>query len=71
MGKTCNRGTSRQLKMICLFYFVLESEKISHNVGTAVVPEKLFYFTPFFYFFYFNSKSEFELIFGLIHPTVH
>ena len=34
-----------KLKMICLFYFVLESEKNSHDVGTAVVPEKLFYFS--------------------------
>ena len=27
-----------ELKMLCLFYFVLESEKKSYNVGTAVVP---------------------------------
>ena len=61
-----------KLKMICLFYFVLKSEKRnSHNVGTAVVPEKLFYFFPFLFFFYFNSKCEFELIFGLIHPAIH
>ena len=41
-----------KLKMICLFYFILESEKKnSHNVGTAVVPEKLFYFSPFYSFF--------------------
>ena len=60
-----------KLKMFCLFYFVLESEKNSHNVGTAVVPEKLFYFSSFYSFFYFNSKCEFELIFGLIHPAVH
>ena len=39
-----------KLNMICLFYFVLESEKNSHNVGTAVVPEKLFYFSPFYSF---------------------
>ena len=26
---------------------------------------------PFIFFFYFNSKCEFELIFGLIHPAVH
>ena len=27
-GKTCDRGTSCRLKTLCLFYFVLESEKI-------------------------------------------
>ena len=52
-------------------YFVVESEKNSHNVGTAVVPEKLFIFSLFYFFFYFNSKCEFELIFGLVHPAVH
>ena len=25
------------LKMLCLFYFALESEKNGHNIGTAVV----------------------------------
>ena len=27
-GKTCDHGTSCQLKTLCLFYFVIESEKI-------------------------------------------
>ena len=27
-GKTCDCGTSCRLKTLCLFYFVLESEKI-------------------------------------------
>ena len=44
--------TCLDLKMLCLFYFALESEKNGHNVGTAVVPEKLFYF-PFFYSCFF------------------
>ena len=55
-----------KLKMICLFYFVLESEK------KIAIMSGLFYFSPFYsFFFYFNSKCEFELIFGLIHPAVH
>ena len=37
-------NTYLELKMLCLFYFALESEKNGHNVGTAVVPEKRFYF---------------------------
>ena len=41
-----------ELKMLCLFYFALESEKNGHHVGTAVVPEKRFYFSPFYSFFY-------------------
>ena len=62
--------TYLELKRLCLFYFVLESEKNSHNVGTAVVPEKRFYFPLFiFSFFYFNSKCP--LILGSIHHAVH
>ena len=45
-----------KLKMICLFYFVLESEKNSHNVGTAVVPEKTILFFPFLFFFLFQIQ---------------
>ena len=45
-----------KLKMICLFYFVLESDKNSNNVGTAVVPEKLFYFSSFYSFFLFQFQ---------------
>ena len=58
-----------ELKMLCLFYFVLGSEKNSYNVGTAEVPEKHFYFYPFYSIFYFNSKCQ--LILGSIHPAVH
>ena len=54
-GKTCDRGpvadTYLELKMRCLFYFALESEKNGHNVGTAVVPDKRFYFSPFYSLF--------------------
>ena len=39
--------TYLELKMRCLFYFALESEKNDHNVGTAVVLEKRFYFPLF------------------------
>ena len=38
--------TYLELKMLCLFYFVLESDK-----KTAVVPEKQFYFSPLYSFF--------------------
>ena len=51
--------TYLELKMLCFFYFALKSEKNCHNVGTAVVPKKRFYFSPFhsfIYFFYFNSN---------------
>ena len=41
--------TYLELKMLCLFYFVLESEKNSRNVGTEVVPE----FSPFYFLFFF------------------
>ena len=44
--------TYLELKMRCLFYFAIECEKNGHNVGTAVVPEKRFYFSPFYSLFY-------------------
>ena len=58
--------TYLELKMRFLFYFALESEKNDHNVGTAVVPEKRFYFPLFIlsFFYYFISQCP-------IHPTVH
>ena len=37
--------------MLCLFYVALGSEKNGHNVGTAVVPEKRFFF-PHIILFY-------------------
>ena len=45
--------TYLELKVLCLFYFVLESEK-RHNVATAVVPEKQFYFSPLYSFFFIS-----------------
>ena len=45
-------GTYLELKMLCLFYFALESDKNGNNVGTAVEPEKRFYRPPFYSFFY-------------------
>ena len=46
--------TYLELKMLCLFYFAVESEKNGHNIGTAV-PEKRFYFSPFYSCFFFIS----------------
>ena len=46
-----------KLKMICLFYFVLESEKNTHYVGTAVVPEKLFNFSHFYSCFFISIQN--------------
>ena len=40
--------TYLEQKMLCLFYFALESEKNGPNVGTAVVPEKRCYFYLFY-----------------------
>ena len=48
-------NTYLELKMLCLFYFALESEKNGHNVGIAVVPEKRLYFSPFYSRFFFIS----------------
>ena len=49
--------TYLELKMLCLFYFALESEKYGHNVGTAVVPEKQFYFPPSYSCFFFSIPN--------------
>ena len=53
--------TYLELKMLCLFNFALESEKNGHNVRTAVVPEKRFYFSPFcscFFLFQFPMSID-------------
>ena len=59
--KICDRGTrpilTFELKMLYLFYFVLESKnKNRHNIETAVVHEKQF-FAPIYILslFYLNS----------------
>ena len=63
--------TYLELKMLCLFYFVIESEKNGHNVGTTVVPEKGFYFSPFYTFFFYCFNSKCQFILGSIHPAVY
>ena len=60
-----------KLKMICLYYFVLESEKNAIMSGLQWYLKNYYIFPLFINFFNFNSKCEFELIFGLIHPAVH
>ena len=47
--------TYLELKMLCLFYFALESEKNGHYVGTAVVPENDSSFPLFILVFFFMS----------------
>ena len=58
-----------KLKMICLFYFVLESEKI------AIMSRLQWYlknYSIFLLFFFISIPNvNFEMIFGLIHPAVH
>ena len=51
--------------MLCLFYFALESVKMSI---TAVVLEKRFYFSPFYSFFIFHFNSQCQLILGQFIP---
>ena len=41
--------------MLCLFHFVLESEKNRQNIETALVHEKQFYFSLLYSFFFFIS----------------
>ena len=57
--------TYLELKMRCLFYFSLESEKNGHNVGTAVVPEKNNSIFPLFilcFIFFFISFPNVQFI---------
>ena len=54
IGEHC---TKLELKMLCLIYFVLEN---SHNVGTAVVPEKRFYFSLFIISFLFQFQMSID-----------
>ena len=60
-----------KLKMICLFYFVLDSEKIAIMSGLQWYLKTILFFSFLFFFIYSNSKCEFELIFGLVHTAVH
>ena len=45
--------TYLELKMFCLFYFALESEKNGHNVGSVMVPENDS-ISPFLFFLLFQ-----------------
>ena len=56
--------TYLRLKIICLFYFVLESEKITIMSGLQWYLKTIL-FSPFLFFlFYFNSNCN-------IYPAVH
>ena len=60
--------TYLELKMFCLFYFALESEKVGIMSGLQwYVKNDSIY--PLYIFFYFNSQCQ--LILGSIHPVVH
>ena len=61
----CSLRYLLRTEMLCLFHFVIESEKNSHTFGTAVVPENDPIFPFLFFLFNFNSKCQ------LIHPAVH
>ena len=61
-------GAGWKLVRECFQALYTESEKNGHNVGTAVIPEKRFFFSSFYSFFYiyfFNFNSQCP-----IHPTV-
>ena len=60
--------TYLDLKMLCLFYFALESEKMAVMSGLKwnLKNDSIF---PFFLFFYFNSQCQ--LILRSVHPAVH
>ena len=51
--------TYSELKMLCLFYFALESEKMAIMLGLQWYLKKQFYFPPFYScFFYFDSQCQ-------------
>ena len=58
------------LKMLCLFYFALESEKMAIMSGLQwYLKNDSIYPFLFLFFFYFNSQCR-EIL-GSIHPAVH
>ena len=61
--------TYLELKMLCLFYFALEREKMAILSGLHLYLKNDSIFPLFILFFYFNSQCQ--LILVLIHPTVH
>ena len=60
--------TYLELKMLCLFYFALKSEKMTMMSGLQwyLKNDSIF---PILFFFYLHSQCQ--LILGSIHSTVH
>ena len=59
-----------ELKMLCLFYFALEGEKMVIMSGPQwhLKYDSIF---PLFILFFFYFNSQCQLILGSIHPAVH
>ena len=62
--------TYLELKILCLFYFFFESEKIAIMSGLqwSLKNDSIF---PLFYSFFFNLNSICKLNLGSIHPKVN
>ena len=58
-----------ELKMLCFFYFALESEKMAIMSGLQSYLNNNSMFPLFILVFYFNSQNQ--LILGSIRPAVH
>ena len=62
--------TYLELKMLSsLFYFVLESDKISHNIAIAVVPEKTILFFPLIILSFFFISIPIPQFINIIAPN--
>ena len=62
-------GTYLELKMLCLFHFALESEKMTIMSGLQwyLKNDSIFHFL-FFFLYFCKLHSQCQLILGSIHP---
>ena len=75
-GKPATAGpvtdTYFELKMLCIFYFALESEKMAIMSGQQWYLKNNSIFPFLFLFTFFsNFNSQFQLFLGSIHPSFH